>query len=256
VSNYIKGTNFTVKDGLAQGDPGKIVKGTEIDIELNAVAAAISTKADSNSPVFTGTPSAPTASLSTSNTQIATTAFVQNSTNALNLGTIATQDANNVNITGGNITGITDLAVADGGTGRSSLTLDNIILGDGSNPVKFVAPGADGNILTSNGVTWVSQARPNLSLGVDQTWQNVTSSRSKGTTYTNTTGRPIMANISMSAASVTTITTFTVAGVQVARISGDDDFNPAQTISAIVPAGATYVLSGGSNTVNYWAELR
>jgi hypothetical protein len=36
------------------------------------------------------------------------------------LGTIATQAANNVNITGGSITGITDLAVADGGTGSST----------------------------------------------------------------------------------------------------------------------------------------
>jgi hypothetical protein len=78
VANYVKGTNFTVKDGLAQGDPGKILKGTEIDIELNSIAAAISTKADSNSPVFTGTPSAPTASIGTNNTQIATTAFAAN----------------------------------------------------------------------------------------------------------------------------------------------------------------------------------
>lgn len=36
------------------------------------------------------------------------------------LGTIATQAANNVSITGGSITGITDLAVADGGTGAST----------------------------------------------------------------------------------------------------------------------------------------
>jgi hypothetical protein len=36
------------------------------------------------------------------------------------LGTIATQAANNVTITGGSITGITDLAVADGGTGAST----------------------------------------------------------------------------------------------------------------------------------------
>jgi hypothetical protein len=36
------------------------------------------------------------------------------------LGTIATQDANNVSISGGAITGITDLAVADGGTGAST----------------------------------------------------------------------------------------------------------------------------------------
>ena len=37
----------------------------------------------------------------------------------LGLGTIATQAANNVSITGGSITGITDLAIADGGTGAS-----------------------------------------------------------------------------------------------------------------------------------------
>ena len=36
------------------------------------------------------------------------------------LGTIASQNANNVAITGGSITGITDLAVADGGTGAST----------------------------------------------------------------------------------------------------------------------------------------
>lgn len=38
----------------------------------------------------------------------------------LGLGTIATQNANNVNLTGGSISGITDLAVADGGTGSST----------------------------------------------------------------------------------------------------------------------------------------
>lgn len=38
----------------------------------------------------------------------------------LNLGSIATQNANSVTITGGSITGITDLAVADGGTGAST----------------------------------------------------------------------------------------------------------------------------------------
>lgn len=38
----------------------------------------------------------------------------------LGLGTIATQDANSVAITGGSIAGITDLAVADGGTGAST----------------------------------------------------------------------------------------------------------------------------------------
>lgn len=38
----------------------------------------------------------------------------------LGLGSIATQNANNVTITGGSVSGITDIAVADGGTGAST----------------------------------------------------------------------------------------------------------------------------------------
>jgi hypothetical protein len=76
MSNYTKATNFTAKDSLPTGDSGKIVKGTEIDTELTAVASAIASKSDSNSPTFTGTPTAPTASAGTNTTQIATTAFV------------------------------------------------------------------------------------------------------------------------------------------------------------------------------------
>jgi hypothetical protein len=76
MSNYNKSTNFATKDTLPTGDSGKIVKGTEIDSEFNAIASAISSKADTASPTFTGTPAAPTASSGTNTTQLATTAFV------------------------------------------------------------------------------------------------------------------------------------------------------------------------------------
>ena len=76
MSSYTKATNFATKDTLPTGDSNKIVKGTEIDNELNAISGAISSKADIASPTFTGTPAAPTASAGTSTTQIATTAFV------------------------------------------------------------------------------------------------------------------------------------------------------------------------------------
>jgi trimeric autotransporter adhesin len=45
-----------------------------------------------------------------------------------------------------------------GGTGSANLTADNVILGNGANAVKVVAPGTLGNVLTSNGTSWVSQA--------------------------------------------------------------------------------------------------
>jgi hypothetical protein len=76
MADYNKSTNFTAKDTLPTGNAGKIVKGTEIDTELTAISNAIASKADINSPSFTGTPTAPTASSGTNTTQLATTAFV------------------------------------------------------------------------------------------------------------------------------------------------------------------------------------
>ena len=78
------------------------------------------------------------------------------------LGTMASQSASAVAITGGTITGITDLTVADGGTGSSSITANSVILGNGSSALSgnLVAPSTSGNILTSNGTTWTSAAAP------------------------------------------------------------------------------------------------
>ena len=76
MSNYTKLTDFASKDALPTGTPAKIIKGTEIDDEFQALETAITTKADVASPAFTGSPTAPTASAGTNNMQIATTAFV------------------------------------------------------------------------------------------------------------------------------------------------------------------------------------
>jgi hypothetical protein len=50
------------------------------------------------------------------------------------------------------------LGVARGGTAASTLTAENVIIGNGTSAVKFVAPGTSGNVLTSNGSAWLSQA--------------------------------------------------------------------------------------------------
>ena len=77
MSDYTRLYNLTIKDSLPSGNTSKVIKGAELDAELNAVSAAISSKADTNGPTFTGTPLAPTATYGTSTTQLATTAFVQ-----------------------------------------------------------------------------------------------------------------------------------------------------------------------------------
>lgn len=60
--------------------------------------------------------------------------------------------------TTGAITLAGTLGVANGGTGLTTLTANNVILGNGASNPTFVAPGTNGNVLTSNGTTWVSSA--------------------------------------------------------------------------------------------------
>jgi hypothetical protein len=50
------------------------------------------------------------------------------------------------------------ISVVSGGTGLETLTAESVVVGNGTNAVKFVAPGTTANILTSNGTAWVSQA--------------------------------------------------------------------------------------------------
>lgn len=50
------------------------------------------------------------------------------------------------------------LPVGNGGTGATTLTANNVLLGNGTSAVQVVAPGTTGNVLTSNGTTWASTA--------------------------------------------------------------------------------------------------
>ncbi len=52
------------------------------------------------------------------------------------------------------------LPVTQGGTGRTSLTANTVLLGDGTNAFQMVAPGTSGYVLMSNGTTWSSQPAP------------------------------------------------------------------------------------------------
>ena len=54
------------------------------------------------------------------------------------------------------------LPVANGGTGKTSLTVNRVLLGNGTSAVQEVAPGTTGNVLTSDGTTWGSSPLPTI----------------------------------------------------------------------------------------------
>lgn len=96
------------------------------------------------------------------------------------------------------------------------------------------------------------------SIGVGQTWQNVLASRALNTTYTNSTGRPIMITVALRDQG-SYMSEMYVAGVQVGTWDQSTSITYTQTF--IVPAGATYMVTGnggsaGGNTLVLWTELR
>lgn len=58
----------------------------------------------------------------------------------------------------GSLTLGSPLAVGSGGTGAATFTANNVLLGNGTSAFQVVAPGASGNVLTSDGTTWQSTA--------------------------------------------------------------------------------------------------
>jgi hypothetical protein len=94
------------------------------------------------------------------------------------------------------------------------------------------------------------------SIGYSQTWQNVVGSRAFNTTYYNTTGRPILVNVSAGVANGGV--TLVINGITVASITTVAGYSNAELMSGIVPPGGSYsvVPSGSSPSFGAWAELR
>lgn len=143
MSSYTKIVNYAAKDALLEGNPNKIIKGTEIDAEFVAIQTAINSKADLASPTFTGAPRAPTASFGDSSTKLATTAFVQQ--NGVPIGGIIMWSGIVATIP-------TGWKLCNGANGTPNL-VDKFIIGAGST----YAPAATGGAAT---VTLVEENLP------------------------------------------------------------------------------------------------
>ena len=74
---------------------------------------------------------------------------VQGGNNFVSMGTTQLQSVPYANtaITATNVTGI--VSVSNGGTGSATLALNNLLIGNGTNPLLTLAPGTSGNVVTS-----------------------------------------------------------------------------------------------------------
>jgi hypothetical protein len=139
-------------------------------------------------------------------------------------------------------------------TGTLAIAYSGTALPAANGGTGVTAAGTSGNILISSGTTWVSSTNP--AVGVGQTWQNMTSSRAVNTTYTNSTGKPIMVNV-YDADGESRSATLRVDGITVAKTAFNLGGGGTATLSAIVPNGSSYiVVPGGNWTLANWAELR
>jgi hypothetical protein len=104
-------------------------------------------------------------------------------------------------------------------------------------------------------VTQAKLADAVVPLGVGQTWQ--TPSRSSGTTYTNTTGRPITVSASVTRSGDVARINITVDGVVIAsHFTGSSNIEQRAGATAIVPAGSTYTVTASAGSISFWRELR
>jgi len=119
-----------------------------------------------------------------------------------------------------------------------------VIAGDTSGQVTLAAPAVAG----SNTAT-LPAATGELSMlgGSGQTYQSVT--RVSGTTYTNSTGKPILLIVSYNSIASVTVTVGGVTAVTAAT----DGTNSYRAVSVIVPNGLTYVITA---TIVSVTELR
>ena len=118
--------------------------------------------------------------------------------------------------------------------------------------------GTSGQALLSDGDGSFSWDTP-ASIGVGQSWSNLTSSRAFNTTYTNSTGKPIM--VMVTPIQIQNVTCEGLAIVNGVTIGGwsfyDNAAGPARfPTSFIVPNGHTYRLTVTGSTLWYWGELR
>lgn len=178
--------------------------------QVNTALTAISgvTPATDTIAYFNGTTTAASTGLSSFGRTLIDDLTAAAARTTLGLGSIATQNSNSVTITGGSVTGITDLAIADGGTGASD------------------AAGARTNLGLSNSATI---AATNLNTGNTIVQRDASGNFSAGTITANLSGNATTSTTATTANALTTARTISLAGDVTGSVSFDGSTNVSIT---------------------------
>ena len=91
--------------------------------------------------------------------------------------------------------------------------------------------------------------------GSSQAWTSVTGSRALGTTYTNSTARPISVSVVAISTNANTSITGVVDGNSVI-VGGANGTSSNDAVVFVVPPGGTYSVTPLNATLSTWWELR
>lgn len=139
----------------------------------------------------------------------------------------------------------------DGSSAIQTNGVDRIQIDTSGNPLLVNTPTTGDNSKKIATTEFVS----NTALGVNQTWQNLTSSRALGTTYTNSTGKPIQIAVSIGSVGADSNISISINSVVVIQQSIRAPYNQGASASVIIPNGANYSATGGQVLLT-WFELR
>ena len=271
-------TDITSLSGLTTGISG-VGLGNKIQpitasVAANALTVTVSPSTlDFRSPTLTSgavtarTLAAAASVVVPSTATLGTVSGVQSRIVVLLLDNAGTLEPAVVNIAGGN--DLTETGVISTTAISATATAANVIYSTTARTgVAYRVVGYVESTQATAG-TWVStmniqgaggQALSTMSsLGYGQRWQDVTASRTIGTTYYNATGRPIVVSITTSSgASVNDFWNLTIGGLLLGRKGQAYAASALQSVEFLVPVGASYLLTYGQGGAapGVWAELR
>ncbi len=182
--------------------------------------------------------------LKASGTAAFTTVTSIPSTDITGLGTMSTQNANNVNITGGTIALTTPLAVSSGGSGATTLT--GYLIGNGTGA--YTASTTIPTTALSGTITNAQLANSSITINGNAV------SLGGSTTVTANTTNTLTIGTGLSGTSFNGSAPVTIANTGVLSFSaGTTGFTPSTTTTGAVTLGGILALSNGGTNANLTA---